>query len=147
MILSATYTSDIKVATGWSSFFLCPPLTFSPGLQLFLIFCFFLVISLFHHQNCCFQLLLVTATVLLHSSHSLDPSLPFPLSSVTFFLILVNSYMLPKIYLNYSTNHRGIVPLFNSLLLLGVVRLALLKEVCECFCAHTCVCVSVCNYF
>lgn len=109
----------------------------------------FCSLSLFHHQNSCFQLLLlVTATVVLNISYSLDPSLTFLPSSMTCFLCLVSSRTLPKICLKYSTSYTVIVPLLNSLYLLDSQHCTA-KDVCDGSCSHICVClcVGVCNYF
>lgn len=145
IILPATCASDIKVAVRWSSFFLSTSNFFFLDYSSF-VFC---SLSLFHHQNSCFQLLLlVTATVVLNISYSLDPSLTFALTSMTHFLSLVSSRMLPKIYLKYSTNHTVIVPLPSSLYSLGS-QPCTAKDVRDGSCSHVCVCmcVGVRSYF
>lgn len=123
--------------------FFYPPLTFFPGLQLFLIFC----LSLFHHQNCCFQLLLVgTATVVLNMPYSLDLPVTFPLVLRDIFSVPCQFLYISQDLLEILHQHRVSVSLLKSLFLLGS-QPCTAKDVHGCSCSHTCACVSVCNYF
>ena len=101
----------------------------------------FLTDSLLHHQNFCFQfLLLVPATIVFNISYSRS-ILTLSLPSLMFFLSLVNFYVLPKIY---SSSQRVIMDTSQPWLFLLGGHPCTAEEVCKCLCLYECACVLVC---